>query len=369
MPSGGQLPVVCSELLSALLLAASQAMLEKEQPLVQEWVSLEDFCLGKVKMKLKEGIEDIIPVEDLIEETIIMRKKNITTMTKSGNILFKTISIIVVISLSWSVISIAEEEQKILQQEPEKQNSIIEDLKDLFFYRLGRDARYIITSPKRLDKSCLISIITIGGLIGGLMAVDQDIRKYTRNHHNQDTNDFFSDYIDPLGDGRYGAAILGLFYLGGSFFQNDKAKETALMGIESMACAGALSSLGKLLIGRQRPKQNKGAFNYTGPSSKSYKSSFPSGHTTIAFSLASVIAEQYDNMLVDILAYGTASAVGFQRVYDDNHWLSDVFAGAILGTLIGKTIVKLNRNNSRLKLKPIIDSKTETIGIAFDVKF
>ena len=74
-------------------------------------------------------------------------------------------------------------------------------------------------------------------------------------------------------------------------------------------------------------------------------------------------------MLVDILAYGAASAVGFQRVYDDNHWLSDVFAGAVLGTLIGKTIVKLNKNNSQLKLKPIIDSKTETMGIAFDVSF
>ncbi|MEA3560311.1 MAG: phosphatase PAP2 family protein [Candidatus Omnitrophota bacterium] len=292
-------------------------------------------------------------------------------MKKSGNsrLGLITLAIILIISLFLPTISFTEENQEILPEEPEKQISIVEDAKDLLFYRLGRDARYIATSPARLDKSSLFSIALIGSAIGGLMVVDEDIRKYTRSHHNRATNDFFSDYIDPLGDGRYGAAILGLFYLGGTFFDNARARETAIMGIESMACAGALSSLGKLLIGRQRPKRNKGAFDYTGPSSKSYKSSFPSGHTTMAFSLASVIAEQYDNIFIDILSYGAASAVGFQRVYDDNHWVSDVFAGAALGTIIGKTIVMLNKQDSDLKVSPVIDSEKETLGIAFNLGF
>ena len=261
------------------------------------------------------------------------------------------------------------EKNNTVQEELNKQNSVIEDLKDLALHRFVRDVKYIIMWPERLDSSYLLPIIGVGTLIGGLMAVDQDVRKYTRNHYNQKTNDFLSKYIDPLGDGRYGAAICGVFYLGGRIFNNDRAKETGMMGVESMIIAGALSSLGKFLIGRNRPNKDKGAFSYTGVNSKSYKSSLPSGHATMAFSLASVIAEQYENIAVDVLAYGLASAVGFQRVYDDKHWLSDVAAGAVLGILVGKTIVRLRKADSVIKVKPIIDSETKTAGLALNLEF
>ncbi len=301
-------------------------------------------------------------------------------------ILLKTICLFSIISFLGCEISPAAETQDIpqdseeltpqtiekratIQEDLKKQTSVVEDLKDLALHRFYRDVKYVITWPERLDKSYLLPIIGAGALIGGLMAVDQDVRKYTRDHYNQQTNDFLSDYIDPLGDGRYGAAICGVFYLGGKIFNNQRAKETGIMGIESMVIAGALSSIGKLLIGRKRPNKNKGAFYYTGVSSKSYKSSLPSGHATMAFSLASVIAEQYENILIDILAYGAASAVGFQRVYDDKHWLSDVAAGAILGTLVGKTIVKLNRSDYAIKIKPVIDTETDTTGVALNLEF
>jgi len=256
-----------------------------------------------------------------------------------------------------------------IKKEQKKSNPVVEDLKNLFSYRLARDAKYIFTSPQRVDKSHLIPIIVASGLTVGLMAVDEDVREYARNHHNQEASEFLSIYIAPLGDGRYGVGICSLFYIEGLCFHNEKAKQTGTMGLESMACAGTLSFLGKLFIGRHRPKDNKGAFDYTGPSSKSYKSSFPSGHVTVTFSLASVIAEQYDNIFVNTLVYGAASGVGFQRIYDDEHWLSDVFAGAMLGTLIGKTIVKLNKDDSQLSLKPIIDSEKGTKGIAFNIAF
>ena len=324
-------------------------------------------------------------------KNLITRKKRYITKKSIEKILLKTVCLLSIISLLGCGISPTANGQDIpessveepapqtieksdtvqqeLNKQSEKQSSVIEDLKDLALHRFVRDVKYVITWPERLDKSYLLPIIGVGTLIGGLMAVDQDVRKYTMSHHNQKTNDFFSDYIDPLGDGRYGAAICGVFYLAGKIFDNDRAKETGIMGVESMAIAGALSSLGKLLIGRERPNKNKGAFSYTGVSSKSYKSSLPSGHATMAFSLASVIAEQYENIAVDILAYGAASAVGFQRVYDDKHWLSDVAAGAVLGILVGKTIVNLNRADSPIKVKPVIDSETRTTGLALNLEF
>ena len=403
VPSKELLPEVYSALLSGLLSEVNPDMPEKALLSGPGLVFLEEPCLAKVKITLKKEdmkkedtgkttAENPVTTENaaINIKNPIMRKKRYITKKWIEKIPLKAVCLLSIISLLGSGISPAAEGQTIsenseqsfpqttekngtvqqeLNKESEKQTSVIEDAKNLLFYRLFRDFKYVITLPKRLDKSYLLPIIGVGTLIGGLMAVDQDVRKYTMSHHNQKTNDFFSKYIDPLGDGRYGAAICGVFYVGGKIFNNDRAKETAIMGIESMAVAGALSSLGKFLIGRQRPNKNKGAFSYTGVDSRSYKSSLPSGHTTMAFSLASVIAEQYENIAVNILVYGAASAVGFQRVYDDKHWLSDVAAGAVLGTVVGKTIVKLNRADFPVKVKPVIDPETKTIGLALNLGF
>jgi hypothetical protein len=46
-----------------------------------------------------------------------------------------------------------------------------------------------------------------------------------------------------------------------------------------------------------------------------------------------------------------------------------VAAGAVLGILVGKTIVKLNRADSPIKVKPVIDSETRTAGLALNLEF
>jgi membrane-associated phospholipid phosphatase len=71
--------------------------------------------------------------------------------------------------------------------------------------------------------------------------------------------------------------------------------------------------------------------------------SFPSGHATGAFTFASVIASHYQSPWVDATAYGIAGLVGVARIRLDAHWTSDVLAGAVIGTLIGRHVVELNR--------------------------
>jgi membrane-associated phospholipid phosphatase len=56
----------------------------------------------------------------------------------------------------------------------------------------------------------------------------------------------------------------------------------------------------------------------------------------MAFAMASVVADEYDDWRVDALSYGTAAAVGLSRVYQDRHWASDVMGGATLGIAVGK---------------------------------
>ncbi|HNF58226.1 MAG TPA: phosphatase PAP2 family protein, partial [Elusimicrobiota bacterium] len=50
------------------------------------------------------------------------------------------------------------------------------------------------------------------------------------------------------------------------------------------------------------------------------------------------VADEYDSRLVDSLAYGLATAVAVGRLYQDQHWASDVVAGAALGIATGKAV-------------------------------
>lgn len=67
---------------------------------------------------------------------------------------------------------------------------------------------------------------------------------------------------------------------------------------------------------------------------------FPSGHTIAAFSIATIFAERYrHHRWVPWVAYGLASLVGFSRITLQDHFPSDVFAGAALGFTISHFVV------------------------------
>ena len=66
--------------------------------------------------------------------------------------------------------------------------------------------------------------------------------------------------------------------------------------------------------------------------------SFPSGHTATAFMGAEFMAQEYDakSPLYGVLAYSIATTTGVFRMYNRDHWFSDVVAGAGLGILSTK---------------------------------
>lgn len=74
--------------------------------------------------------------------------------------------------------------------------------------------------------------------------------------------------------------------------------------------------------------------------------SFPSGHASNAFALATV-ANAHFGLKVGIPAYLAAGAIGLARVDMNKHNLSDVVAGATLGYIVGRTVVKQDGGATR----------------------
>src|SRR5208282_4900265 len=73
-------------------------------------------------------------------------------------------------------------------------------------------------------------------------------------------------------------------------------------------------------------------------------SSFPSEHSAIAWSVASVVAHEYPGTLTKIAAYGLASAVTITRVTGKQHFSSDVVVGSALGWYFARQVYRAHHN-------------------------
>lgn len=146
--------------------------------------------------------------------------------------------------------------------------------------------------------------------------------------------------VANLGDGAVDGALIAASYAAGSLAGDEKLSGTALLAGKSFLIANAAGTVMKIAIGRSRPYTGRGDMSFRPFSFKTPTTSFPSGHTVSAFSVASVFASRYDGGAAPAVAYGLASLVAVQRVYSRRHWLSDVAAGAFIGTYVGRRVAR-----------------------------
>src|SRR5581483_6855919 len=93
--------------------------------------------------------------------------------------------------------------------------------------------------------------------------------------------------------------------------------------IRAQALNGVITTALKYSTGRTRPNGNAW--------------SFPSGHTSASFASAAVLAHHY-GWKIGALGYTVASAVAWSRLRTNDHWLSDVIAGASIGLASGLSV-------------------------------
>ena len=81
--------------------------------------------------------------------------------------------------------------------------------------------------------------------------------------------------------------------------------------------------------------------------------SFPSGHTSAAFSLATSLSLNYPKWYVIAPAFLWASATGYSRLYLGVHYPTDVLAGAVLGAGTSWLAYRINKKYFSKKPNPI----------------
>jgi len=148
-----------------------------------------------------------------------------------------------------------------------------------------------------------------------------------------------------VGGGSAMVPFVGALFVAGRFAPQGRFRAATYDFAQAMIVTGAYSGLLKYSVGRERPD---GRDNL----------SFPSGHTSTAFSLAAV-ADHHYGWKVGLPAYFLASGIGLSRIESNRHHLSDVLAGATLGLIVGRTVARVDGERPAKK-------RTVSVGPATD---
>lgn len=229
------------------------------------------------------------------------------------------------------------------------------------------DTKSIFTSPLRWEKSDWVKASLIAGITGGLYAFDQEIQDWMQGNRSNTSNNI-SKFAKPFGNGRYTLPSLGAFYLYGHLNKDKTAQRVSLLSLESFMISGIFTQIIKFSGHRYRPNSEAGQNKWDGPGFSTSNLSFPSGHSSSAFAIGTIIASEYkESMFIPPLAYGIATLTAFSRVNDNFHWASDAFLGSAIGYFTAKAILALHKNDrtNRLSFIAILNSKQSSILISY----
>jgi membrane-associated phospholipid phosphatase len=207
---------------------------------------------------------------------------------------------------------------------------------------IGNDFKYAFWNPWHL-----LFLATGVGATAGIHQADKSIQEA---FVPEDPMGGAADVFDVMGRSYVlGGATLTAFAIS-KLVDARKAALTSGTMFEAFSLTMALTFGLKFATQRTRPDGSNDR-------------SFPSGHASGAFALATV-AEVFHGPLYGIPSYLLASTIALSRIDLNKHWASDTVAGAVLGTLIGLGTAKFHKKEfSQFFLVPTVDERSAGISL------
>jgi membrane-associated phospholipid phosphatase len=179
---------------------------------------------------------------------------------------------------------------------------------------------------------------------------DQDVREAAQTYD-------WGESLETAGGPVWSTVFVASMFTAGRISKGTRFRAMTYDMLDASIVNFAYTSVIKELVGRERPNGQD-------------EKSFPSGHTSNSFALAAV-AQRHYGWKIGVPAYLTAGLVGASRIQQDKHYLSDVVAGATLGYLVGRTVVRVNSSGGEvaargasLDVSPIVGRKLRGVRVA-----
>ncbi len=145
----------------------------------------------------------------------------------------------------------------------------------------------------------------------------------------------------------------------GRLAHSETIADVGLHATEALVLTVGVSEAIRGPLGRLRPRESQDDqynFLFWGGFTDFARRSYPSLHSAVGFTTASVIVQEVRfrhpsaNVWVAPILYTAALIPGVTRMYLNEHWASDVFSGAVLGTMLGTKVVHYAHTHKRNRL-------------------
>lgn len=212
---------------------------------------------------------------------------------------------------------------------------------------LWDDSKQYVTSKENL------AILLLGGGASGYYRCDEDDRvaNHFEGHHT-----FSRDFNIALGAIPITElSLTGVGYIYGVTAQEDETYQVARAMIEAQVLNGIYTELLKLIAQDRSPNGERLAW--------------PSGHTSVSVTFATVMNEFYGPW-VGVPLYALSGFVMYQRMETGEHWASDVIFGAAIGYTVGRTVAgKYKPQIFDMDVIPYFNPDNGSAGIALMKQF
>jgi hypothetical protein len=197
----------------------------------------------------------------------------------------------------------------------------------------------VLAAPTHWRETDLLVASGIVGATAVCYSLDDKVYDLMERNHsafNEDATNIAVEY----GSGYFAVGIPATLYLSGLLLKDRWTRETAVVVGSTVLLTSAITTVGKIMIGRARPYIGSGRHTFKPFKASDAFMSFPSGHTTAAFALSASLAARIKNPWASIGLYGLAAAAATSRLYSRDHWLSDVVFSAAYTTAVAHSIAK-----------------------------
>lgn len=183
---------------------------------------------------------------------------------------------------------------------------------------------------------------------------DEPVREFALSSRNAVTRKI-ANYIEPLGRSGNMIYAAGGVYAAGLVSRNQKLQRAGILAASGLLLNDLVTGQLKDEFQRRRPDATAENHYFEGGEGGQHHASFPSSHTSTAFTFATALATVYKNhRWVPPVAYSMATLVGLSRIHDNKHWATDVMAGAAVGFLTTKaTNIILKQTEKQLEKRKL----------------
>lgn len=233
---------------------------------------------------------------------------------------------------------------------------------------LASDTWATLAAPFRLDAEEAWQVGGAVGVVALLMVFDHDIQRAIERNRDEPVLAAIEDaalFVEPV-------ALMGntnVYWASGMLIGHVTGQDRVRHVFEELLFSHWIASLTRKglgrPIGRLRPFESP-----DDPFARVYwdGTSFPSGHASTAAQVAAVLAHHIDWWPADVVLYGLAASVAYERTASGDHWASDSVLGALWGYGVAQVVIA-RREEDRTDFVPFFDPGAGAVGVRVSTPF